>query len=302
MTFAMFLSADSRAALVAYLARHLAAPVTLTAVSPLPKSSRDAPWRIDLTVDGAARSVVLRLGDPDELATEFAVLDKLALLPPPTPAVYGLDTAGDALGVPSFFSDYVPGESLLEPMLTGEAWAEELYIDTAIALQQITAADLGSLAHTLDRESPADILEGAYRELEEGDDGLAEDVYKTLLSTMPSLPKLRFSNGDLWLDNILVRDEQLSGVIDFAQAGFSDPVYEFLLPFFVRPELRGRGLEQRYCRRIGVDPATLIWYRGLELFDTWRWVVRTGRPFLHYTEKVLEERLGRWLDDADEDG
>ncbi len=297
----MFTSASSTAALVAYLVRHLHEPVELTAVSTLPKSSRDAPWRIDVMANGRPRSFVLRLGDADELASEFSVLDRLASLPPRTPAVYGLDTDGEALGQPAFFSDFVFGDSLLEPMLAGAAWAEALYIDTAIALQAITATDLGPLAHELDRESPADILESAYRELEDDDDGLAEDVYKTLLSTMPALPRLRFSNGDLWLDNILVSDQQLAGVIDFAQAGFSDPVYEFLLPFFVRPELRGRGIEQRYCERIGVDPAALFWYHGLEYFDTWRWVVRTRKPFLHYTEKVLEAHLMRWLDKADED-
>lgn len=292
----MFSSADSTAALEAYIAQQLQVPVDLTAVSPLPKSSRDAPWRIDVIAGGAPRSFVLRLGDADELAAEFSVLDRLVAMPPPTPAVYGLDTEGDALGQPAFLSDFVPGDSLLAPMLSGAAWAEELYIDTVLALQQITAVDLGVLAYELDRESPVDILESAYNELEGDDEDLAEDVYKTLLSTMPALPKLRFSNGDLWLDNIRVLDQQLTGVIDFAQAGFSDPVYEFLLPFFVRPELRGRGIEQRYCERIGVDPETLIWYRGLELFDTWRWVVRTRKPFLHYTETVLEDHLARWLD------
>lgn len=35
---------------------------------------------------------------------------------------------GEALGVPCFLLDFIEGESLLEPMLAGERWAEELYI------------------------------------------------------------------------------------------------------------------------------------------------------------------------------
>ena len=42
---------------------------------------------------------------------------------------------------------------------------------------------------------------------------------------MPILQGARFSNGDLWLDNQIIRNRQLVGVIDFENAGFSDPIY-----------------------------------------------------------------------------
>jgi len=113
---------------------------------------------------------------------------------------------------------------------------------------------------------------------------------------MPESPAVRFSNGDLWLDNLIVRDGQLAGVIDFENAGFSDPIYEFLLPFFVSPGLRGRGLEERYCERMGFDAGLLGWYQGLEYFDTWHWVNTTGEPFEHYTSEKLQIALQRWLD------
>jgi aminoglycoside phosphotransferase (APT) family kinase protein len=74
------------------------------------------------------------------------------------------------------------------------------------------------------------------------------------------------------LDNLIVRYGRLAGVIDFLGAAFSDPVYEFLLSFFVSPELKGRGMEKRYCRQIGVEPAILHWYHGLEFFETWHYV------------------------------
>ena len=120
-------------------------------------------------------------------------------------------------------------------------------------------------------------------------------LYRRLKEDMPPLPAPRFSNGDLWLDNLIVRERELAGVIDFENAGFSDPIYEFLLSFFVRPELRGRGIEERYCQRMGLDPALLPWYHGLEFFDSWRWVRVTGEPYEQHTDQSLQADLARWL-------
>jgi aminoglycoside phosphotransferase (APT) family kinase protein len=112
---------------------------------------------------------------------------------------------------------------------------------------------------------------------------------------MPPLPEVRFSNGDLWPDNLIVRDQQLAGVIDWTNAAFSDPIFEFLLPFFLRPELRGRGLEEQYCRRMGFDPEVLHWYHGLEFFDSWHWVSLLGEPYEQHTAASLQADLIRWL-------
>jgi aminoglycoside phosphotransferase (APT) family kinase protein len=62
-------------------------------------------------------------------------------------------------------------------------------------------------------------------------------VYQKLKTEMPALPPVRVSNGDLWLDNFIVTDQKLAGVIDFQGAAFSDPVFEFLLSLssFVLP-------------------------------------------------------------------
>ncbi|MFC2030792.1 phosphotransferase family protein, partial [Chloroflexota bacterium] len=126
---------------------------------------------------------------------------------------------------------------------------------------------------------------------------LAGAVYTRLRETMPPLPRTLFSNGDLWPDNLIVRDGQLAGIIDWANAGFSDPVFEFLLPFFLRPELRYRGIEARYCRRMGFDPRVLPWYHGLELFDSWRWVLVTGKAYEQHTAESLEADLTGWLEE-----
>jgi len=285
---------DDTARLAAYLARHLGYPVRLTGAGRLAKGMREAPWKLSTQVDGQPRAYVLQL-DPSSLAYEYRVLRAMEAVPIPTPRVYGLDEAGAALGVPCFFSDFIEGESLRGPVVAGEPWAVDLYIESVCQLQAVTATDLGDLATGLKRDPISRFLEDARVRLVESGHPLAQLAYDALLTRMPELPADRFSNGDLWLDNFIVRDRQLAGVIDFALATFSDPVYEFLLSFFVTPEIQGRGIEERFCRRIGVDPAALSWYHGLEFFDTLGWLAGTGNSFAHHTEESLERDLRTWL-------
>jgi aminoglycoside phosphotransferase (APT) family kinase protein len=279
----------------AYVGRALQGCARLVRALPLQKSSRDAPWMLDVEVDGEPRALVLRL-DSRRIEHEFHVLRAMEALPIPTPRVYGWDPVGRALGQPCFLQDFVDGESLLGALLSGEPWAEALYIDTACEIQSITLEQLPTVADRLGRaESAADVLEDAYAYFRENPRPLADAAYTRLCAAMPRLPSVRFSNGDLWPDNLLVRDRQLVGLIDWANAGFSDPIYEFLLPFFLRPELRGRGIEERYCQRMGLDPNMLPWYGGLEILDSWRWVLLLAEPYEQHTADSLEADLARWL-------
>jgi aminoglycoside phosphotransferase (APT) family kinase protein len=279
-----------------YLARALGRPARLVSSHRLAASTRLAPWRLDVEVDGASQPFVLRL-ESRRIEHEFAVLRAMEAVPIPTPRVYGWDSTGAALGVRAFLADFIEGESLLPAMVAGEPWAEALYVDTVCDLQAVTRDQLSSIADRLGPgETAADFLETAYASFEIRSHPLVEAAYAQLKDTMPALPQVRFSNGDLWPDNLLVLDGKLAAIIDFTNAGFSDPLYEFLLPFFVRPELRGRGTEEEYCRRMGFDPKSLSWYRGLEYFDTWHWVMKTGKPFEQHTAASLPRALQEWLD------
>lgn len=280
----------------AYLSRSLECPVKLIRAELLQQSTRAAPWRLDVRVNGEQLSYVLQT-DPDGMQYEYDVLKAMASIPLPTPHPYGLDLEGITLGVPCFFSDFIEGVSLLGPMLAGEPWVEKLYLDAVCALQSLTEADLGPAARDLERITIGSLLEKAYTDSKERGQPLAQVAYQELKATKPALPALCFSNGDLWLDNFIVKDGKLAGVIDFRNAAFSDPVYEFLLSFFASPELQGRGTEERFCQRIGVDPAVLHWYHGLEFFETWSWTLRTGESFVHHTTESLEKVLKNWLDD-----
>jgi aminoglycoside phosphotransferase (APT) family kinase protein len=282
----------------AYLSRCLGERVRLVCADLLQKSTRDAPWRLDVEVGGVARSYVLRL-DSRRIEHEYEMLRAMEAVPVPTPQAYGWDPAGESLGVPCFFQDFVAGESLLGYLLAGEPWAEALYIDTACKLQSITRRQLPTVAHRLGAgESAVDVLEEAHGYFQENPHPLAEAAYARLRASMPLLPEVRFSNGDLWPDNLIVRGRRLAGVIDWANAAFSDPIFEFLLPFFLRPELRGRGIEARYCRRMGFDPQALHWYHGLEFFDSWHWVLLLAQPYEQHTADSLQADLARWLDRA----
>lgn len=288
----MFDPHHDRRACERYLSRALGCPVELVGAGQLLQSTRAAPWKLDVTADGVARSYVLQV-DERGLEYEFRVLEAMERVGIPSPRAYGLDLRGEALGVPCFFSDFIAGESLLGPLVAGEAWAETVYVDTVSALQSVTQTDLGDLE--VNQESASDVLEAAWGYFDGNPHPLAEVAYRRLKDTQPDLPPVRFSNGDLWPDNFIVEGHELAGVIDFQRAGFSDPIFEFLLSFFAEPGLQGRGMEERFCRRLGHDPAVLHWYHGLEFFDTWRGVLQHGEPFVHHTAETLEADIRAWL-------
>jgi aminoglycoside phosphotransferase (APT) family kinase protein len=261
------------------------------------KSTRDAPWRLDAEIGGNLRSFVLRLASPG-FEKEFHILSAMEAIAIPTPRVYGWDPDGDTFGVACFFMDYVHGESLRKVVLAGDEWAERLFIDSVCGLQMVTREQLTAVTEWLGKDETAcSVLANAYAFLRSLPlDAIVDEAYAQLTVTKPDLPETRFSNGDLWLDNFIVRNRELAGVIDFANAGFSDPIYEFLLSPFLNPVLRERGLEERYCQKLGVDPGVLRWYHGLEYFDSWHWVLKTGQPYEQHTAEDLRAGLERWLD------
>ena len=59
-----------------------------------------------------------------------------------------------------------------------------------------------------------DVLEESYEYLHTLDDEVAEEVYKRLKAALPQTPEPCFSNGDLYPDNMLVKDGELVAVID----------------------------------------------------------------------------------------
>ena len=285
----------AKPALQRRLAHILRLEVTGLTVAPFESSSREAPWRIDVHTPGHTHRVVARFGESCS-ANEATALQAMRSLEVPTPQLLHWDPRDPELKTALFVSSHVGGAGLLQAMKDHEPWAEELYIDTACTLQGISCNDLSMDAASAFRvnESADDVLESAYSMFATRD-RLVERAYRRLKGTKPMLPTPEFSNGDLWPENLRVCGRRLVGVIDWQHAGFSDPFFEFLLPFFLVPEVRGRGLEERYCARKGLDPALLHWYHGLEFFDSLRWVLKTGKPYEMHTAESLRSDLASWL-------
>lgn len=277
------------------LAEATGRPVSLVNATELDASSRRAPWKIEAASANDRVHYLLRLGESVS-HNEVVALRAMRENPIPTPRVVYSDETGDALGTPVFVSEFIAGEALLEPMKAGAQWAIDLYIDTACALQAIRRQDLPpGIAEQLGTgESVRDVVEAAHQRFPMLEP-LHEAAYRRLVASQPVLPEIAFSNGDLWPENLLIQDRRLAGVIDWQHAGWSDPLFEFLLPFFLVPELRNRGIEETYCERRGYDAALLHWYHGVEYFDSLAYVLRDGKPYEMHTAESLTTDLGLWL-------
>ena len=105
----MFDPNENRMACESYLSRYLDRQVGFIQAIQLTQSSRKAPWRLEVMVNGTEQSYVLQL-DTRNMAHEFEVLKAMQATAIPTPRVYGLDLQGEALGAPCFFSDFIAGE------------------------------------------------------------------------------------------------------------------------------------------------------------------------------------------------
>jgi aminoglycoside phosphotransferase (APT) family kinase protein len=281
--------------LAAALGEALGLSVVGSSATAVGASSRETPWRVDLETDGGVQTVLVRLGASCS-ANEVAALEAMKTHPLPTPEILHWDPEGRALGTPLFVSTFIHGDPLLDAMRRNEPWADGLYVDTVCRVQAITDDDLppGSTERMTGSESALDVLDAACARFQEPTP-LVGAAYRRLKETAPQPPGDRFSNGDLWPENLLVRGDRLVGIIDWQHAGFTDPIFEFLLPFFLVPELRGRGTEEAYCRRMGFDPEILHWYHGLEFFDSLAWVLKTGEPYEIHTAQSLRSDLERWL-------
>lgn len=277
------------------LSAALGKPSRATKATALGESSRATPWRVEVDLDGASVPVLVRFGESVSI-NEVAALQAMADHPIPTPTLLLWDQSGDRVGEPLFITEFVDGDPLLPAMVNGDEWAIDLYVDTACALQSIQAEDLpkGTAALLGGSVSATDVLQTAYERFARPEP-LHEAAYSRLMETLPGVPEPAFSNGDLWPENLLVRGRQLVGVIDWQHAGWTDPLFEFLLPFFLVPELRNRGIEERFCERKGFDTSLLHWYHGVEFFDSLSIVLKIGRPYEMHTAETLTRDLETWL-------
>ena len=101
----MFNPSEHRTQCEKDISRFLESQVDFIRAELMTKSTREAPWRLDVRVNGVPQSYVLQL-DPKDMEYEYRILKAVESIPVSTPHVYGLDLQGEALGVACFFSDF----------------------------------------------------------------------------------------------------------------------------------------------------------------------------------------------------
>ncbi len=128
----MFDPDENRAACEKYLSHSLGGAVKLVHASQLTQSTRQAPWKLDVTLDGSARSYVMQL-DARGMEYEYRVPQGDGEGWCSIPSCLWLGLARRSIGLsPVFSATSSRAKSLLGPMLAGEPWAETLYFDTGL--------------------------------------------------------------------------------------------------------------------------------------------------------------------------
>ena len=270
MTFADPSDSESKPLFDDYLTRSLGQSLEMVEAVPLKGGYRNSPWRIDATDGGCLRSFVLRLEHPG-LRKEYQVLEQLSSATLPTPDVWGFDPEGTFLGAACFLMSFVPGRPLMEGLVSGDEWAEVLFVDAVCELQSTSREQLGPVGQSLGKGADA---AGFLRHAEEGllkliDDSLVEKAAKRLGETIPDRLEPEFGNGDLSPLNFIVENQRLAGIIDFEYVGFCDSMFEFMSPIRWYGELQNWGLEERFCIKKGYDSGIVSWYWALVSFSSW---------------------------------
>ena len=97
----MFDPNEHRAECEKYLSHTLECQVDFNWAKKLTKSTREAPWRLEVEVNGVAQSYVLQL-DPKNIEHEYQVLKVMETIPIPTTGVR-IGFAGGSIGNCLFF-------------------------------------------------------------------------------------------------------------------------------------------------------------------------------------------------------
>ena len=176
----------------------------------------------------------------DWLRQEYRVLQALAPLALPTPNVYLFVSREGSAGPDNWLlMDYIPGSSLREVL--------QIESDTMIrhSLLQKFGQVLATIHHTI---PPPELTsdnqpwltkmlkcaeENLYRYEVDGTQELLEQLQKT--RPVPTTPTLL--HGDFTIDNTLINDGGVSGVIDWPDGAVGDPRYDIALAIRPKPNV-----------------------------------------------------------------
>ncbi|HEX2560772.1 phosphotransferase family protein [Phenylobacterium sp.] len=180
--------------------------------------------------DGARRKFVVRRPGGHYLRDlrerDVQLLERLADAGLPAPCPRLLDAEGEIFGQPALVLDYLEGE-----LDFGEADLPAKLDALARQLAAIHAAPLPAFLPLLPRLDERAFAFFA-RTPEAPDESLGESEVRAALRRWPRPPSSNpdtLLHGDFWPGNVLWRDGQISGVIDWEDAAIGDPLYDLAI-------------------------------------------------------------------------
>jgi aminoglycoside phosphotransferase (APT) family kinase protein len=186
--------------------------------------------------------------------------------------------------------------------------------DTALASSSIdehgTASDLAGFFRALHRPAPGDAPRNAYRSVPlAGRDSLLRDhlaviadrvdqaaiidTWRRLLETPPWKGAATWIHGDLHPGNLLVRDQRISGVLDFGDLAAGDPATDLAIAWMLlRADARSTFHDLTCGAKGWLDEATWTRARG--------WALALGVAYLSHagTDERLTAVAAATIDEA----
>jgi aminoglycoside phosphotransferase (APT) family kinase protein len=190
---------------------------------------------IEAELAGGSRAVlVLRqygaanlLSDPCSARTEYQLLKQLSAAGLPVPRPYLADESGTIVAGPCLLMELLDGEPVHEPADLASFTRQLAAALAAVHDGGITRADVPFLP-----DAGAQVLAGISSGRPVADEVVPETAMRQALQANWPPPQVTgpvVLHGDYWPGNVLWRDGQLTGIIDWEDAAFGDPLADLAI-------------------------------------------------------------------------
>ena len=233
--------------------------------------------------------------NPHIAADEFKLLQLLHSVGLAVPEPYYLDQSGEIFPTPYVVIEYIEGETIFGPH-----YIADFILQLAMQLYRIHEVDCVKLDVSFLPLHAEKVAEKIGERPEKVDEAFEEGRILDVLEEVWPLSEQNRSvllHGDFWPGNILWRDGQIVGVIDWEDAALGDPLadiansrLELLWAFGVEAMQR---FTDHYQSLAGIDFANLPYW---ELYAALRRISQIAEWGLdEITEKTMRERLGWFI-------
>jgi aminoglycoside phosphotransferase (APT) family kinase protein len=183
---------------------------------------------------GSRAALVLRqygaanlLSDPHSAQTEYQLLKQLSAAGLPVPRPYLADESGTIVPGPCLLMELLDGEPVNEPADLASFTRQFAAALAAVHDCGITRPDVPFLP-----DAGAQVLTGISSGRPVADEVVPETAMRQALQANWPPPQVTgpvVLHGDYWPGNVLWRDGQLTGIIDWEDAAFGDPLADLAI-------------------------------------------------------------------------